>query len=33
MNKLSKNRKEFSFPPEEEMQRVIKRFTDPNITE
>src|SRR5881275_2871450 len=24
------NKKEFSFPPEEEMQRVIKRFSDPN---
>jgi hypothetical protein len=24
------NKKGFSFPPEEEMQRVIKRFADPN---
>ncbi|CAG8639606.1 2980_t:CDS:1 [Ambispora gerdemannii] len=24
------NKKEFSFPPEKEMQKVIKRFSDPN---
>jgi predicted XRE-type DNA-binding protein len=24
------NKKEFSFPPEEEMEKVIKRFSDPN---
>lgn len=24
------NKKQFAFPPEEEMKRVIKRFSDPN---
>ena len=27
---MNKNKKEFSFPPEEEMEKVIKRFSDPN---
>ena len=27
---MKNNKKEFSFPPEEEMQKVIKRFSDPN---
>ena len=27
---MKSNRKEFSFPPEEEMKRVIKRFAEPN---
>src|SRR3982750_2281254 len=31
-NSKKSNKKEFSFPPEEEIQRVIKRFSDPNYT-
>jgi hypothetical protein len=27
---MKDNKKHFAFPPEEEMQRVIKRFSDPN---
>ena len=27
---MNKNKKEFNFPPEEEMEKVIKRFSDPN---
>jgi hypothetical protein len=30
MKKELKNKKQFAFPPEEEMQKVIKRFSDPN---
>jgi predicted XRE-type DNA-binding protein len=33
IKKSSNNRKEFSFPPEEEMERVIKYFSDPNCKE
>ena len=27
---MNKNKKEFNFPPQEEMEKVIKRFSDPN---
>ena|ERR1700722_18853037 len=27
---MTKNKKEFPFPPEEEIEKVIKRFSDPN---
>lgn len=27
---MNKNKKEFDFPPKEEMEKVIKRFSDPN---
>jgi len=27
---MTKNKKEFAFPPEKEMEKVIKRFSDPN---
>jgi len=30
MKKELNNKKQFAFPPEEEMQKVIKRFSDPN---
>jgi hypothetical protein len=33
VKKSSNNRQEFTFPPEEELERVIKYFSDPNCKE
>jgi predicted XRE-type DNA-binding protein len=33
IKKNSNNRQKFTFPPEEEMERVIKYFSDPNCKE
>jgi len=29
-NLIAKNKKEFQFPPREELEKVVKRFADPN---